>query len=232
MQVPNPSWLQKLNIPTTLNIRRAATADIPFMAKVHYEASLPPLNHCVWADILTGLNTDTMTFLEAFYRVNACAWGSIADGWILEEHSQPVAAATGYTPNQPDYRLIKSSSLNALAAALGWTEAALQQFWQQYEALWGKDPQDMSLKPQADWIVEFVAVMPEARGRGLVKPLLNAVLEAGRQQGYTHAGIMVVNGNEPAQRVYESLGFKPYVTFAADYYDDRFPGITRLRLKL
>lgn len=37
---------------TTLNTRKGTTADIPFLARIEYEASLPPLNHCFWEDLL------------------------------------------------------------------------------------------------------------------------------------------------------------------------------------
>lgn len=176
--------------------------------------------------------TDTGAFLEALYRTDACTWGTVADAFILEENGTPVAGASGYVPTADDYRILNSSRLTDLASALNWSAATAELFWQQYEAVWGTELQNMALKPQASWMIEFVAVMPEARGRGLVKGLLNAVLEAGRQQGHSHAGIMVVNGNDWAQRAYEALGFKPYVSFAADYFDDRFSGLTRLRMRL
>jgi len=92
------------------------------------------------------------------------------------------------------------------------------------------------LTPQSSWIIETVAVLPEARGRGLGKVLLRALLEEGRSQQHSRAGIMVINGNDIARRTYESIGFKPYQTFHADYFIEQFnlefPGITRFGLCL
>jgi ribosomal protein S18 acetylase RimI-like enzyme len=78
-----------------------------------------------------------------------------------------------------------------------------------------------------------VAVLPEARGRGFGKALLRALLEEGRSQQHAFAGIMVINGNDVVRHTYESVGFKPYQTFYADYFWDQFniefPGITKYR---
>lgn len=38
----------------TLSTRKATIADIPFLARIEYEASLPPLNQCFWEGILQG----------------------------------------------------------------------------------------------------------------------------------------------------------------------------------
>jgi len=79
-------------------------------------------------------------------------------------------------------------------------------------------------------------VLPEARGRGLGKVLLRALLEEGRSQQHSRAGIMVINGKDIARRTYESIGFKPYQTFHADYFIEQFnlefSGITRFGLCL
>jgi hypothetical protein len=40
-----------------LRVRKAAPTDIPFLAQTCYEATLPPLNHSLWDDILEGTET-------------------------------------------------------------------------------------------------------------------------------------------------------------------------------
>lgn len=59
---------------TTLNTRQATTADIPFLARIEYEASLPPLNHCFWDDLLDGTGTTALQFIEAELKADACNW--------------------------------------------------------------------------------------------------------------------------------------------------------------
>ncbi|WP_210404202.1 hypothetical protein [Chroococcidiopsis sp. TS-821] len=68
----------------TLSTRKATTADIPFLARIEYEASLPPLNHCFWEDMLEGTGTTALQFIEAELRTDASNWGNVADFLILE----------------------------------------------------------------------------------------------------------------------------------------------------
>ncbi|MEO0535391.1 MAG: GNAT family N-acetyltransferase [Cyanobacteria bacterium P01_A01_bin.123] len=220
--------------PSQVNLRtrKATIADIPFLATIEYEASLPPLNHCFLDDILPGTNTDTLQFIEAMLRADASNWGNVDDFLVLEEAGQPVAAATGFTPSLGDYRPLRLSRLATIAQLLGWSNETANAFRDRYEVAFGCDRHPAFFKPQAPWIIETVAVVPEARGRGLSKVLLGALLDKGRSQQHSHAGIMVINGNDVAQHTYESIGFKPYQSFFAEYFDNQFPGITKLRLRL
>ena len=77
-------------------------------------------------------------------------------------------------------------------------------------------------KPQAPWILGYVAVIAKARGQGVGKFLLRSLLDQARQKDQLHVGIMVINGNDCAHKAYESMGFKPYETLYADYFDNNF----------
>ncbi|MGG6264476.1 GNAT family N-acetyltransferase [Leptolyngbya sp. AN03gr2] len=220
----------------TLTTRRGTIADIPFLARIQYEASLPPLNYCFWEEILKGTEISALEFIEAMLRTDASNWGNASDFLILEEDGKPVAAAAGYTPHLEDYRPLKLAKLKAIAQDLNWSEKTTAEFRDRYETYWGHEFRPDFLKAQAPWIIEYVAVVPEARGRGLGKVLLKALLEEGKAQQHSHAGIMVIHGNEVARRTYESIGFKPYLSFHADYfskqYDINFPGITKFCMAL
>jgi ribosomal protein S18 acetylase RimI-like enzyme len=221
---------------SSLNIRRATISDISFLAKIDYEASLPPLNHCFWEDILVGTGTGALPFLEAMFRAQASNWGNVEDFLIVEEFGIPVAAAAGYTPGEEDYCPLRLSRLDQIAADLGWSQAVAMGFRDRYLQHWGDDLRPFFLTPQASWIIETVAVLPQSRGRGLGKVLLKALLEEGRARHHSHVGIMVINGNDIARRTYESIGFKPYQTFYADYFSEQFntefPGVTKFGLCL
>jgi ribosomal protein S18 acetylase RimI-like enzyme len=217
-----------------LNTRKAAIADIPFLARIEYEASLPPLNQCSWEDILEGTETSALQFIEAMLRASACNWGNVTAYLILEQQGKPVAAAAGYIPNSEDYRPLRLSGLDAIAQDLNWSKETATTFRDRYEQFLGGDYRPIFLIPQAPWIIEYVAVLPEVRGRGLGKVLLKALLDEGRSQQHSHAGIMVANGNDVARHLYESIGFKPYQTFHAEYFSQQFnldfPGITKFVL--
>lgn len=219
-----------------LSTRNATNADIPFLAKIEYEASLPPLNHCFWEDLLQGTGTTALQFIEAELRTDASNWGNVEDFLILEAEGKPIAAAAGYVPDTEDYCPLHLSRLEAIAQVLKWSRESLTAFRDRYLALWGGDLRPFFLTPQATWIIENVAVLPEARGRGFGKVLLRALLEEGRSQQHDFAGIMVINGNDVARHTYESIGFKPYQTFHADYFSEQFniefPGVTKFGLRL
>lgn len=219
-----------------LSTRKATFADIPFLARIEYEASLPPLNHCFWEDLLQGTGTDALQFIQAMLRADASNWGNVADFLILEEQGEPVAAAAGYTPNPEDYCPLLLSCLDKIAQDLNWSQAVASAFGDRYLQSWGGNVRPFFLTPQTPWVIENVAVLPEARGRGLGKALLRVLLEKGRSQHHSHAGIMIINGNDTARHTYESIGFKPYQTFHAEYFSDQFdvefPGVTKFGLRL
>ncbi len=57
-------------------------------------------------------------------------------------------------------------------------------------------------------VIEAVAVLPEARGRGVGRALMSQALEEARRAGRRRVALYVVEGNEPAVRLYASLGFR------------------------
>ncbi|NER78843.1 MAG: GNAT family N-acetyltransferase [Leptolyngbya sp. SIO1D8] len=220
------------DVQANISTRKGTITDIPFLARIEYEAGLPPMNQCLWDDFLQGTGTDSLRFIEAMLEADASNWGGVSDFLIVEEDGKPVAAAAGFAPNLEDYLPLRLSRLDAIAQILGWSAETTAEFRDRYEAAFRGDRQPDFLKPQAPWIIENLAVLPEARRRGLSKVLLRALLEEGRSWQHSHAGIMVLNGNDLAQHAYESVGFKPYQAFYADYFEGEFVGVTKFRLNL
>jgi len=60
------------------------------------------------------------------------------------------------------------------------------------------------------WVVGTVGVLPEYRRRGLARKGLEESLEMMTEHGATKTWLGVINGNTPAQGLYESLGFEVY----------------------
>ena len=58
------------------------------------------------------------------------------------------------------------------------------------------------------WNVHDLAVMPEARGLGLGRRLLEAVIEAAAGAGACAVSLEVRQDNPPARHLYASLGFE------------------------
>lgn len=61
--------------------------------------------------------------------------------------------------------------------------------------------------PDRAWVMS-VFCAPEARGRGLARAVIRAVLDDATEAGQRSAGLNVLATNAPAIRLYESLGFR------------------------
>ncbi len=57
-------------------------------------------------------------------------------------------------------------------------------------------------------LVEAVAVLPEWRGRGVGRQMMERALAEAARGGRRRVGLYVVEGNTPAVRLYTSLGFR------------------------
>ena len=60
------------------------------------------------------------------------------------------------------------------------------------------------------WVVGTVGVLPGYRRRGIARASLEKSLALMREHGAEKTWLGVINGNTPAQRLYESLGFEVY----------------------
>jgi GNAT superfamily N-acetyltransferase len=60
------------------------------------------------------------------------------------------------------------------------------------------------------WIVGTVGVLPEYRRQGIARKLVERGLEIMRENGGQKAFLDVIDGNMPAYKLYESLGFEHY----------------------
>jgi GNAT superfamily N-acetyltransferase len=58
-------------------------------------------------------------------------------------------------------------------------------------------------------LVIFLMTRPEAKRRGLGRRLLQRSMNALLDEGYGRLTLVVTDGNEPAQRLYASMGFVP-----------------------
>lgn len=76
-----------------------------------------------------------------------------------------------------------------------------------------------------EFYISRVAVTPDLRGRGLGRRLMSECLAAGRAAGYDRFCLDVSAGNEPAVRLYRSLGFRVEA-------DRRAAGMRYLRMTL
>ena len=212
-------------------VRTATAKDVPFVAQLDYWASHEPFGRSFWDGLLTGTGTATLPFLEAVFASNASRWGGVEDFILVEGDHGPMAGCAVFAPSDsPDaWHPLDLAKLKRVADRLEWSRGAQQAFEAAYRKVWGGDL--AFLEPQAERIVEAVAVAPNHRGKGLGHVLMRAAKTRAKAQGAASLGVMVIHGNEAAASLY-AKHFQPYVTFHEDYFDGAFPGVTKYRASL
>lgn len=212
--------------------RAAKPNDIPFLARMNLEATLPPLGVSFWDSLLEGTRTETRDFLEAMFQNDASNWGNVEDFIVLELEGEPVATCAVFVPgdapgNEAPFNLDR---LDRVASSLSWSPETAEAFRKTFESTWGGEDESL-LKPQADLIIETFAVAPEHRGKGLGTALLQAAFDRGRALGAGSIGIMVIHGNDTARALYEKH-FEPFTTFHAAYFNHTIQGVNKYRALL
>lgn len=212
------------------SVRLAASADAPFLARMVFEASLSPFDRSFWDDLLKETGTGALDFLEAMLREGAANWGAIEDFIILEVDGTPAAACAVFAPDEQVLEgPLNLRKLDQVSNALSWRPDVAAAFHAAYQRVW--DAGADFLKPQADVIIESVAVASDFRGRGLGDALMDAAFSRAREKRSASLGVMVVHGNDAAKALYEKY-FEPYVTYHAAYFDHEFPGLTKFLASL
>jgi len=64
-----------------------------------------------------------------------------------------------------------------------------------------------SSTPEQECYLEYLWVSPECRRSGVARTMLTAIIERLRTSGMTTVFLWVLDGNEPAKRLYEHCGF-------------------------
>lgn len=185
-------------------IRPAAATDAPLLAWVQQEAARSHLPQGFWDHAFPGSDADRLRIVGRICTATPqsfCHWSRFL---VAERDGSPAAALSAYT--KPSV-----AAGSALFEALG--EALDTERWNDEARL----AMNLRIAPfltclpdtaEDAWVVEWVATLPAHRGKGLVRALLLAVLEQGRTGGHAQAQIAVLIGNTPAQRAYESVGFR------------------------
>lgn len=170
--------------------RRATRTDLSLVAWGNREATSPRPGLCSWTPLLRETDTFTRAFLEAVLPDDALAWGKIV---VIEQVNAPLAGGTGVAMRSEDDRPLDLDRLP-------------RSFRAAYERAW-PDSHDPTFAPQGPWILEGVAVPPEARACRLARPWLRTSLN-------------------------EGVGFRVFLAYGADFSEDAFPGATTCRAHL
>ncbi len=185
-----------------LRIRSADPGDVRFVAWVIQEAARSHLEAGVF-DLSIPEAGRRIDFLAALANSEARSFFHHSGFLIAEIDGRAAAALSGYEPAVALGQVLVDANLEALDSA-DWNDEQRALYGQRMQLLSGPMPDT----PEDRWVIEWVATAPEFRGRGLVRRLLQEILERGRARGYRGAQISYLIGNSPARRAYEQAGFK------------------------
>lgn len=210
-------------------IRPAIPADAPFLAWVIQEAARSHLPFGIWDLAFPGADGQRLERLAAFAVTEALHFAHYSRFLVATVDGTPAAALSAY----------ENASMGGAKLGLGMAEAFRNL------GLPGKEllavgarlaPLEALGLPTPDglWIVEWVATLPAYRGRGLVRELLQAILEGGRAEGYTRTQIAYLVGNTPARHAYQRAGFEDIDVYEHADFEKAFgtPGIARMQRAL
>lgn len=187
-----------------IDIRPARESDVPFLAWVQQEAARSHVPRGFWDFAFPGAEADRLRIvgrIAAAAPRSFCHWSGFL---VAEVDGKPGAALSAYTTPSVTAGADLFAAIGEALDAEGWNEEQRQAMGERFAPF-------LTCVPDAAedaWIIEWVATRPEWRGRGLVKALLHAILERGRERGHCQAQIAVLIGNTPAQRAYEGVGFR------------------------
>ena len=209
--------------------RPATAADAAFLAWVMQEAARSHLERGVWDLMLPGPEVPRLEFLAKLATTEQRHFAHFSRFRVIEVDGQLASGLSAY----------ENAEFGLEKLLLGVVETL--------EAL-GRSPDELATVaargasfyatgyPEIDgiWIIEWVATHPEFRGRGLIRRLLLAILEKGRQRRFAKAQIGYLLGNVRAKSAYEGVGFEwldehCHPDFERDYGE---PGLARMQLDL
>lgn len=186
------------------SIRPAGEQDLEFVVWAMRTAATSHLDRSVW-DTLLGLPSREV---DATFAATATGptphWCHLSRFLVAEAEGVPVGTIVGFdTATEGSAQL--EQALTAEVVARGPEEAALLGMIERAEALRAGTPDDVP----GTWGLENVAVVPAARGRGVVDDLLVYAMAEGRERGYREAQILCLEGNGRAERTWRRHGFAP-----------------------
>jgi translation initiation factor 4G len=182
-------------------IRPADRGDSRFLAWVMEAAGRSHLPRGIW-DLAVPDDDRRIDYLDALVCAEPRALWHWSWFLVAEFEGRHAAALAGYEPRVALPEIPSSTREAERRCGISDAESrAIQERMNVCTACFPEIPQDR-------FVIEWVATLPELRGRGIVHELLREVLDRGRAAGYARAQIGVLIGNTPAQRAYESAGFK------------------------
>jgi ribosomal protein S18 acetylase RimI-like enzyme len=200
----------------TPTIRRAGPEDADFIAWIILTSQRGHRPRGWFDFALNWPEPECLAFVRRIALAQAPSWWHVSQFLIAEADGIPAAALCALRAGGAVKDAI--SAIAEVARAAGLDAAELSAIWRRgaySDTCWMPGDDD-------NWLIEHVAARPSHRGRGLVQALLQHVLWAGAEAGYTRASIAFYIGNEAAERCYAKAGF----LFAEEKRHPEFEALT------
>jgi translation initiation factor 4G len=186
-----------------LTIRDATQADAELIAWVQVEASRSGTPLGFWDLALPGPDAPRLSLVAAIATATRDSFAHYSGFLVAELDGQPVGGLSGYDPTKKKLGHFVGA-LEQTLGPRGWSEAHLRLLGLRLLPMMTC----LSDTPADRYVIEWVALRPEARGKGVAAALLEAILQRGRDLGHHKAQISFLIGNTPAQRAYLRAGFE------------------------
>ena len=212
-----------------VTIREATPADAPFLAWVMQAAARSHRPLSFWDLAFPGPDAPRLDYLAALAVGEPVSFAHYSGFIVAEADGRPVAALSAYDAATKGMDTF-IGALGALLQARDWSP----EHQELLAARMAPAGTCMPESPPGVWVIEWVAALPEARGKGVAHALLLEILERGRTAGYTHSQIGYLLGNTSAQTAYERVGFETVDEKRHPEFEEIFgcPGIARMTRQL
>jgi len=157
----------------------------------------------IWDLIISQPEEKCLQFLEMLALQGPRHMCYYTEFLVAEADGKPVAALEGFDPMTNGDETV-AQPMAAVVQKLGLTEEDMAAGQESLAAFFTCYPE---VAPGA-WVIEQVATLPEYRRVGVISKLIDAVLDKGREQGFSLAQVSFYIGNTPGQRAYEKAGFR------------------------
>ena len=206
-----------------ISIRAALADDVERLTYLVYLAGKSHMPTSVYEMMFHGDMERQLEILRQLLMVRP--WFHHSEFLIADVDGDVAASLCGYSESEKGIPRLGDALVET-----GWNREDVKGIIERLEPLRRVYP----THPEDAWVLEHAATLEGYRRMGLVSSLFEAIIERGREKGYSYIELAIFTGNLPAQRAYEKLGFVAADSYSHPSFESIFdcPGMTRMTLNL
>ncbi|MBW2291962.1 MAG: GNAT family N-acetyltransferase [Deltaproteobacteria bacterium] len=209
-------------------IRPATQEDVPMLAEVVLLASRSHLEIGVFDLIIETNDDDRLAAISTMLTTDTRSWCHYENFLLAWVDGRPAAALSGFAAHDESLLPLEKAFVAGFRA-VGMDDEQIGTAFKNSLVFLTCSSDD----EQGAWVIEWVACLEAFRRRGLIRELLQAILERGRERGHKLSQIGLLLGNISAQRAYEDVGFEIEYEKTDPSFEAAIgcPGMARLLLR-